>query len=93
MAWTVCEIFFLQALKAVSHNYPHIMFAFWEQVSSVVSNFLHEAAPEVSTGQWRVQSRNSVGIIGEKVITAAVKVTFFSPGSSNSKLVVFLECF
>lgn len=67
----------LQALKAVSHNYPHIMFAFWEQVSSVVSNFLHEAAPEVSTGQWRVHSRNSVGIIGEKVITAAVKVTFF----------------
>lgn len=64
----------LQALKAVSHNYPHIMFAFWEQVSSVVSNFLHEAAPEVSTGQWRVHSRNSVGIIGEKVIMAAVKV-------------------
>ncbi|CAK9310813.1 unnamed protein product [Citrullus colocynthis] len=70
---TIC-IEALQALKAVSHNYPHIMFAFWEQVSSVVSNFLHEAAPEVSTGQWRVQSRNSVGIIGEKVITAAVKV-------------------
>uniref|UniRef100_A0A9I9CMF7 DUF4042 domain-containing protein n=1 Tax=Cucumis melo TaxID=3656 RepID=A0A9I9CMF7_CUCME len=70
---TIC-IEALQALKAVSHNYPHIMFAFWEQVSSVVSNFLHEAAPEVSTGQWRVHSRNSVGIIGEKVITAAVKV-------------------
>lgn len=70
---TIC-IEALQALKAVSHNYPHITFAFWEQVSSVVSNFLHEAAPEVSTGQWRVQSRNSVGIIGEKVITAAVKV-------------------
>ncbi|XP_038875589.1 HEAT repeat-containing protein 6 isoform X2 [Benincasa hispida] len=70
---TIC-IEALQALKAVSHNYPHIMFAFWEQVSSVVSNFLHEAAPEVSTGQWGVQSRNSVGIIGEKVIIAAVKV-------------------
>ncbi|XP_022159609.1 HEAT repeat-containing protein 6 isoform X2 [Momordica charantia] len=70
---TVC-IEALQALKAVSHNYPHVMFAFWEQVSSVVYSFLNEAAPEVSTGQWRLHMRNSVGIIGEKVMTAAIKV-------------------
>ncbi|KAL5833246.1 hypothetical protein ACOSQ3_016920 [Xanthoceras sorbifolium] len=64
----------LQALRAVSHNYPNIMVACWEQVSTIVFNFLKAATPEVPTKAWKGPVGNTVGFIGEKVITAAVKV-------------------
>ncbi|RVW91692.1 hypothetical protein CK203_013730 [Vitis vinifera] len=60
------------ALRAVSHNYPNIMVACWEQVSTIVYGFLR-ATPEVPARQWKGHSGNTVGSIGEKTLTAAIK--------------------
>ncbi|XP_059662080.1 uncharacterized protein LOC132308109 isoform X2 [Cornus florida] len=64
----------LQALRAVSHNYPSIMDVCWEQVSNIVYGFLRLTSPEVPTRPWKGNVGNTVGSMGEKVITAAVKV-------------------
>ncbi|KAM5571444.1 hypothetical protein ABKV19_011838 [Rosa sericea] len=64
----------LQALRAVSHNYPSIMFSCWEQISTIVYHLLRAATPEVPAGQWKGHTGNSVGFIGEKLITAAIRV-------------------
>ena len=64
----------LQALRAVSHNYPSIMFSCWEQISTIVYNLLRAATPEVHVGQWKGHTGNSVGFVGEKIITAAIRV-------------------
>ncbi|KAM1339707.1 hypothetical protein ACFX2I_038454 [Malus domestica] len=63
----------LLALRAVSHNYPSIMFSCWEQISTIVYGVLRAAITEVPTG-YKGNTRNFVGFIGEKVITAAIKV-------------------
>ncbi|KAK9275882.1 hypothetical protein L1049_023156 [Liquidambar formosana] len=62
----------LQALRAVSHNYPNIMGSCWGQVSNIVYGFLRLATPEVSTRSWK--GHDGIGLFGEKVITAAIKV-------------------
>ncbi|KAB2609005.1 hypothetical protein D8674_012173 [Pyrus ussuriensis x Pyrus communis] len=64
----------LQALRAVSHNYPSIMFSCWEQISTIVYGVLRAATHEVPTGSWKGNTGNFVGFIGEKVITATIKV-------------------
>ncbi|XP_042948175.1 HEAT repeat-containing protein 6 isoform X2 [Carya illinoinensis] len=64
----------LQALKAVSHNYPNTMFAFWERVSTIVYGILMVATPEFPSRPWKGHTGDPVGFIGEKVITAAVKL-------------------
>ncbi|XP_030951658.1 HEAT repeat-containing protein 6 isoform X2 [Quercus lobata] len=64
----------LQALRAVSHNYPNIMFACWERVSTIVYGFFMVATPEVAARPWKGNAGDIVGVIGEKVLTAAVKV-------------------
>jgi hypothetical protein len=58
----------------VSHNYPNIMFACWERVSSIVYGFLMIATPDVPARPWKGNAGDIVGVIGEKVLTAAVKV-------------------
>ncbi|XP_071692294.1 uncharacterized protein [Rutidosis leptorrhynchoides] len=55
----------LQVLKAVAHNYPNIMILCWEQVFSVISEFLD---PSLSGSSSRAV------IIGEKVITSSIKL-------------------
>ncbi|XP_057969644.1 uncharacterized protein LOC131158794 isoform X2 [Malania oleifera] len=64
----------LQALRVVSHSYPSIMVACWEQVSAVVYGFFRLGSLEVSTRSWKGHDGNPTGSIGEKVITAAIKV-------------------
>ncbi|CAL5376044.1 unnamed protein product [Camellia sinensis] len=64
----------LQAVRAVSHNYPDIIVVCWEQVSSTVLGFLRLNTLEVSTRPWKDNIGKVVGSIGEKVITAAIKV-------------------
>ncbi|XP_021911551.1 uncharacterized protein LOC110825410 [Carica papaya] len=64
----------LQALRAVSHNYPNLMSACWERVSGIVYKILTAATSEVSPRTWRGQVGNTSGCIGEKVIAAAIKV-------------------
>ncbi|XP_044485404.1 HEAT repeat-containing protein 6 isoform X2 [Mangifera indica] len=63
----------LQALRAVSHNYPNIMLAFWKHVSTIVFRIVKASTAEVPTKTWK-GNVGSVGFIGEKVITAAIKV-------------------
>ncbi|KAJ4977016.1 hypothetical protein NE237_002122 [Protea cynaroides] len=68
-----------QVLWAVSHNYPNIMAAYWEQISTIVYGLVRLAnleAPnsEVSIQSLKGDSRNSIGLSGEKFITAAIKV-------------------
>ncbi|XP_050377176.1 uncharacterized protein LOC126794486 [Argentina anserina] len=64
----------LQALRAVSHNYPSIIFSCWEQISTIVYRLLRAATPEVPVGQWKGHTGNSVEFIGERIITAAIRV-------------------
>ncbi|KAF8379868.1 hypothetical protein HHK36_027333 [Tetracentron sinense] len=69
----------LQVLRAVSHNYPSIMPACWEQVSTIVYGLLRLAttdvpSSEVSMRPLKGEVGNTMGSIGEKFITAAIKV-------------------
>lgn len=68
---TFIVYYWSQALRAVSHNYPNIMFACWERVSTIVYGFFMVATPEVPARSWK---GNAGDIVGEKVLTAAVKV-------------------
>lgn len=68
----------VQALRAVSHNYPNIMSSYWQQVSTIVFKILKAASPEVPAKTWKGHVGNTAGFIGEKVITAAIKVVSFS---------------
>ncbi|XP_062105137.1 uncharacterized protein LOC133816845 isoform X2 [Humulus lupulus] len=70
---TVC-LEALQTLRAVSHNYPVIMFSRWEQVSTIVYGFLRVATPEANTRPWKAHVGNTMGPFGEKIIIAAIKV-------------------
>ncbi|XVF12805.1 hypothetical protein REPUB_Repub08aG0151600 [Reevesia pubescens] len=64
----------LQALRAVSHNYPDLMLVNWGQISAIVYKFLREAPAEVPTKTWKEQAGNTVVFVGEKMVTAAIKV-------------------
>lgn len=68
----------VQALRAVSHNYPNIMSSYWQQVSTIVFKILKAASPEVPAKAWKGHVGNTAGFIGEKVVTAAIKVLPFS---------------
>lgn len=68
----------VQALRAVSHNYPNIMSSYWQQVSTIVFKILKAASPEVPAKAWKGHVGNTAGFIGEKVVTAAIKVLSFS---------------
>ncbi|XP_030454052.1 uncharacterized protein LOC115675496 isoform X1 [Syzygium oleosum] len=62
----------LQGIRAVSHNYPSIMLGCWQQVFSVV--YVNLGVGEFPRSVCRGQSGNICGVLGEKVIAAAVKV-------------------
>jgi len=64
----------LQALRAVSHNYPDIIILCWVQISSTTYGFLRFASPGDPTRPWKGNIGNVTGSTGEKVITAAIKV-------------------
>ncbi|PON40673.1 Armadillo-type fold containing protein [Parasponia andersonii] len=70
---TVC-LEALQALRAVSHNYPVTMFSCWERVSTVVYGLLRLAAPEVNSRPLKANVGDTTGLFGEKIIVAAIKV-------------------
>ncbi|XP_061368423.1 uncharacterized protein LOC133311395 isoform X2 [Gastrolobium bilobum] len=63
----------LQALKAVSHNYPIIVTACWEQVSGTVYGFLSIVCSEVPSRQSS-EHVGSPAFISEKVLISAIKV-------------------
>ncbi|KAF7150789.1 hypothetical protein RHSIM_Rhsim02G0255700 [Rhododendron simsii] len=64
----------LQALRAVSHNYPDIIILCWVQISSTTYGFLRFTSLEDPTRPWKGNIGNVTGSTGEKVITAAIKV-------------------
>ncbi|KAI3727828.1 hypothetical protein L6452_16448 [Arctium lappa] len=64
----------LQVLKAVAHNYPDIMVLCWKQVSSIICEYVDPLLPEGSSRAGTVNSGQTVGTIGEKVITSAIKL-------------------
>jgi hypothetical protein len=70
----------------VSHNYPNIVLACWGQVSTIVYGFLTVPTPEVYSRPWKGHTGDIVGFIGEKVITAAVKVECLFPSLTHSKI-------
>ena len=59
----------------MSHNYPEIIVACWTQVSSTIHGFFRLASPEVPARSWKGNVGNVLPI-GEKVITAAIKVRY-----------------
>ncbi|XVE64543.1 hypothetical protein DITRI_Ditri07aG0108700 [Diplodiscus trichospermus] len=64
----------LQALRAVSHNYPDLMLACWGHISVIVHKFLREDNAEIPTKTWKEQAGSSVVFVGEKIVTAVIKV-------------------
>ncbi|XP_010436900.1 PREDICTED: HEAT repeat-containing protein 6 isoform X2 [Camelina sativa] len=64
----------LQVLRAVALSYPNLVPAYWERVSVLVYKLLMSAVDEVSPTTWKASVRESVGYIGDKVLTAAIKV-------------------
>ncbi|KAL3743793.1 hypothetical protein ACJRO7_018975 [Eucalyptus globulus] len=62
----------LQGIRAVSHNYPSIMLGCWQLVFSVI--YVNLGVGEFPRSACRGQSGNICGVLGEKVIAAAVKV-------------------
>ncbi|XVF53243.1 hypothetical protein PTKIN_Ptkin05aG0084100 [Pterospermum kingtungense] len=64
----------LQALRALSHNYPDLILVCWVQISAIVHKFLREGAAEVPTRTWKEQAGNTIVFVGEKIVTAAIKV-------------------
>ncbi|XP_022722364.1 HEAT repeat-containing protein 6 isoform X2 [Durio zibethinus] len=64
----------LQALRTVSHNYPDLMLVSWGQISAIVHKILREATAEVPTKTWKEQAGNTIVFVGEKMVTAAIKV-------------------
>ncbi|KAH6806622.1 hypothetical protein C2S51_031453 [Perilla frutescens var. frutescens] len=63
----------LQALKALSHNYPNVMTLCWEQISSIIYGVL-SLCPDESARLWRGNVEQTVALTKERVMTAAVKV-------------------
>ncbi|KAK1408968.1 hypothetical protein QVD17_41162 [Tagetes erecta] len=61
----------LQVLRAVAHNYPNTMALCWKQFSSVICDVLD---PPGSSRAGTVNSRPTVGTIGEKGLTSAIKL-------------------
>ena len=58
----------------MSHNYPSIMFSYWERVSTIVYGFLRKEINEVHSRPWKGPVGNTMGVVGERVLTAAIKV-------------------
>lgn len=64
----------LQTLRAVIHSYPNIASACWERVSIIVSKILRAASLEAPMRTWKGHAGDTVGFLGEKIVTAAIKV-------------------
>lgn len=64
----------LQALRAISHNYPDLMLVCWGQISAIVYKFLRDGNAEVATKSWKEQAGNTALFVGEKIVTASIKV-------------------
>lgn len=64
---------FAQVLRAVALNYPTLVAAYWQRVSVLVYKILQSAVVEDSPTTWKASVRESVGYIGDKVLTAAIK--------------------
>lgn len=58
------------------HSYPNIASACWERVSIIVSKILRAASLEAPVRMWKGHAGDGVGFIGEKIVTAAVKVRY-----------------
>uniref|UniRef100_A0A7N1A0M5 DUF4042 domain-containing protein n=1 Tax=Kalanchoe fedtschenkoi TaxID=63787 RepID=A0A7N1A0M5_KALFE len=63
-----------QVLRSVAHNYPEIMMACWDRVSTTVYGFLRSGSAEISPRYWKGHEGTSAGIHGEKFLTAVIKV-------------------
>ncbi|KFK23021.1 hypothetical protein AALP_AAs74321U000100, partial [Arabis alpina] len=64
----------LQVLRAMALNYPTLVSAYWERVSILVYKLLQSVVDEDSPTTWKASTRDCVGYIGDKVLTAAIKV-------------------
>lgn len=65
-----------QTLRAVLHSYPNIASACWERVSIIVSKISRAASLEAPMRTWKGHAGDTVGFIGEKIVTAAIKVRY-----------------
>ncbi|KAF8114014.1 hypothetical protein N665_0043s0084 [Sinapis alba] len=64
----------LQVLRAMALNYPTVVSACWERVSVLVSKLLQFAIVEDPGTTWKASVKEPVGFIGDKILTAAIKV-------------------
>ncbi|KAL0688456.1 hypothetical protein Bca4012_088133 [Brassica carinata] len=64
----------LQVLRAMALNYPTIVSACWERVSVLVYKLLQFGIVEDSGTTWKASVKEPVGFIGDKILTAAIKV-------------------
>ncbi|KAL0727009.1 hypothetical protein Bca4012_023102 [Brassica carinata] len=64
----------LQVLRAMALNYPTIVSSCWERVSALVYKILQFAVVEDPATTWKASVKEPVGYIGDKILTAAIKV-------------------
>lgn len=64
----------LQVLRAMALNYPTIVSACWERVSVLVYKLLQFAVVEDPAKTWKASVKEPVGYVGDKILTAAIKV-------------------
>lgn len=63
-----------QVLRAMALNYPTIVSACWERVSVLVYKLLQFAVVEDPAKTWKASVKEPVGYVGDKILTAAIKV-------------------
>lgn len=70
-----------QVLRAMALNYPTIVSSCWERVSVLVYKILQFAVVEDPATTWKASVKEPVGYIGDKILTAAIKVGLYGPGT------------
>ncbi|PPR83440.1 hypothetical protein GOBAR_AA37273 [Gossypium barbadense] len=75
----------LQALRAISHNYPDLMLVCWGKISAIVYKFLREGNAEVATKSWKELAGNTALFVGEKIVTAAIKKHIHAPNTWKAR--------
>ena len=68
-----------QVLRAMALNYPTIVSACWERLSVLVYKLLQFAVVEDPAKTWKASVKEPVGYVGDKILTAAIKVGLCGP--------------
>ncbi|KAJ7951176.1 HEAT repeat-containing protein 6 [Quillaja saponaria] len=73
----------LQALRAMSHNYPNIIVSCWKRVSAIVYGILSVVTDEVPSRVWKGHVENTIAFTGEKVLDECLRAASGFQGAED----------